>query len=236
MQNVLKLRPATQHLPQLEVGVVHAVGESLTANTDTLQHTVTGQLVHDQVGIDEARLLQLVGNDATHEVRLGRAQSGHQVVKLLLVRGGDGSEATSLLSTSSLLGGTATRLSGVIGEDLDQQLVGGLLQLVDNSVVEGILVLLQPSGDVVRHASGIMAQSEVGGLATGLRGSGLAERRRLAQMVVVQLLGEGGISGLGEHRLFLQDGQDTHGLSEAEEMCQWLFDRPEVNSTRMQIL
>lgn len=30
------------------------------------------------------RLLQLVGDDTTYEVRLGRSQSGHQVVKLFL--------------------------------------------------------------------------------------------------------------------------------------------------------
>ena len=30
------------------------------------------------------RLLQLVGDDTTYEVRLGRPQGGHQVVKLFL--------------------------------------------------------------------------------------------------------------------------------------------------------
>jgi len=164
------------------------------------------------MGINHARLLHLVGNDATDEVRLGRTQGGHQAVQLLLVGRRDGSEATSLLATTSLGLFTATRLAGVIGEDLDQQLVLRLLELVDNGVVQGILVLLQPTGDVVGHTTGIMANGEVGSLLTGLWRLGLLEWSRLAQMGVGQLLREGLIGGLGEHRLFLQDGQDTHGL------------------------
>jgi len=164
------------------------------------------------MGINHARLLHLVGNDATDEVRLGRTQGGHQAVQLLLVGRRDGSEATALLATTSLGLFTATRLAGVIGEDLDQQLVLRLLELVDNGVVQGILVLLQPTGDVVGHTTGIMANGEVGSLLTGLWRLGLLEWSRLAQMGVGQLLREGLIGGLGEHRLFLQDGQDTHGL------------------------
>lgn len=45
-------------------------------------------------------------------------------------------------------GGT-TGLAGVISEDLNKQLVGTLLELVDNSVVQGVLVLLKPSSQVV---------------------------------------------------------------------------------------
>lgn len=57
-----------------------------------------------------------------------------------------------------------------------------------------------------------MADGEVGGLATRLGGLRLQVRSRLAQVVVVQLLNEGHIGGFGEHRLFLKDGEDTHGL------------------------
>lgn len=57
-----------------------------------------------------------------------------------------------------------------------------------------------------------MANGEVGSLATGLGGLGLQVRGRLAQVVVVQLLNEGQIGGFREHRLFLKDGEDTHGL------------------------
>jgi hypothetical protein len=49
-------------------------------------------------------------------------------------------------------------------------------------------------------------------LSSLLRLAWLAEVRGLAQMVAVQLVQEGLVSSLGEHALFLQDGQDTHGL------------------------
>ena len=42
--------------------------------------------------------------------------------------------------------------------------------------------------------------------------AGLAEVRRLAHVVAVQLVQERLVRGLGEHALFLKDGQQTHGL------------------------
>ena len=39
----------------------------------------------------------------------------------------------------------------MVGEDLLDELVGTLLELVDDGVVQGILVLLEPASDVVRH-------------------------------------------------------------------------------------
>lgn len=41
------------------------------------------------------------------------------------------------------------------------------------------------------YVTGVVTNSEVGGLATGLGGFGLQVRSRLAQVVVVQLLNEG---------------------------------------------
>ena len=37
-----------------EVGVDHAVGEALAADTDALEYAVTGQLMHYQVRVDDA--------------------------------------------------------------------------------------------------------------------------------------------------------------------------------------
>lgn len=81
--------------------------------------------MHDQMGVDHARLLQLVGDDATDEVGLGGAQGGHQIVQLLLVGGRHSGEATALLSTSTLATAAAaaagvTGLTGMIGEDLHE--------------------------------------------------------------------------------------------------------------------
>ena len=57
-----------------------------------------------------------------------------------------------------------------------------------------------------------MADGEVSFLLAGLGGLGLDEAGRFAQVVVVQFVGEGLVSGFREHRLFLEDGHDTHGL------------------------
>ena len=54
-----------------KIGMESSVGETFTANTNTLKHTVTGQLIQHKRGIDETRLFLLVGNDATDEVRVG---------------------------------------------------------------------------------------------------------------------------------------------------------------------
>lgn len=138
-----------------------------------------------------------------------------------------------------------TRLTRMVSKDLNKKFVLSLLELVNDSVVEGVLVLLKPSTDVVAdlfhgnlkklasdsrddgspkddddevvcvldtYVTGIMSNGEVSGLATGLGGLRLQVRGRLAQVVVVQLLNEGLIGGFGEHRLFLKDGEDTHGL------------------------
>ena len=45
-----------------------SVGEAFTANTNTLKHTVTGQLIQHKRGINETALLLFVGDDATDEV------------------------------------------------------------------------------------------------------------------------------------------------------------------------
>ena len=53
-----------------KIGVEGSVGETFTANTDTLKHTVTGQLIQHKSGVDETTLFLLVGDDATNEVRV----------------------------------------------------------------------------------------------------------------------------------------------------------------------
>jgi len=57
-----------------------------------------------------------------------------------------------------------------------------------------------------------MADGEVGRLLARLGRLRLQIVRTFAEMVVVQFLLEGLIGGLGEHRLFLKNGEDTHRL------------------------
>lgn len=40
-------------LPVSEIRVDHSVGESFTANTNTFKYTVTSELMHNQVRIDD---------------------------------------------------------------------------------------------------------------------------------------------------------------------------------------
>lgn len=119
--------------------------------------------MHHQVGINHARLLQLVGDDATDEVRLSGPQGGHQVIQLLLVGRRHRGETTALLTTSAFAAAAATGvtgLTGMIGEDLHEQLVGRLLELVDHRVVQRIFVLLQPAGDVVGYLERYLFSAE----------------------------------------------------------------------------
>lgn len=97
-------------------------------------------------------------------------------------------------------------------EDNLQDLVRAVLELVDDTVVQGILVLLQPGSDVVGDSAGVVHNGKVGAATSLLVRLGSLEVGVLAQMVSLQLLLKGLVGGLGEHRLFLEDGQDTHGL------------------------
>ena len=56
--------------PGFEGRIFEFVGESFAANSDSLEHSVAGKLMHDQTRVDPSRLFDLVGNDATHEMRV----------------------------------------------------------------------------------------------------------------------------------------------------------------------
>ena len=67
-------------------------------------------------------------------------------------------------------------LAGVILEALNGQLVATVLDQLNNGVVEGILVLLQPSSQVVGHSGGVVDDGKV---CIGIRaGVGLGELTR----------------------------------------------------------
>lgn len=89
-------------------------------------------------------------------------------------------ESGTLLSAttlSSFATGLVCSQTGVIGEDLNQQLVRSLLELVNDTIVQRILVLLEPASDAVVHDTGIVSQTEVSRLAASLRWLRLQERR-----------------------------------------------------------
>merc|ERR1719412_306673 len=192
----------------LELGVQHFVGEASSADGNTGQHTVALVLVHDQAGLHTSGDLVGVGHHATDEVGVGLVEGGHQVIKLTLEEGGH-SLAASLLLPVLVLGGLQG-LAGVVSETLDHEGVASILDQLDDGVVEGILVLLEPSGQVVRDSGGVVDDGKV--RIRVRAGVGLSEVGPLAQQVLVELGAEGLVSGLGEERILLKDGKEAHGL------------------------
>merc|ERR1719422_1780545 len=193
----------------LELRVGKFVGKTSSADGNTSQHTVALVLVHHKARLNSSRDLVGVGDNTTDEVGLGLVQGGHQVVKLALEVGRDSLTATLLLSVLVL--GSLQRLSRMISKALDQHGIASILHHFNNGVIERILVLLQPSSQVVGNSGGIVDNTKVSIGVTHL-GVGLAEVGALTHQVVKQLALECLISGLGEKRLFLKDGQQAHGL------------------------
>merc|ERR1719312_79080 len=99
----------------------------------------------------------------------------------------------------------------MVSKALDGEHVAPILDHLDNGVIERILVLLEPSSQVVRDSGSVVNNTKVSIGVTQL-GIRLAEVGLLAKQVVKKLLSEGLISRLGEERLFLKDGQQAHGL------------------------
>merc|ERR550519_2229927 len=146
---------------------------------------------------------------ATHKVGLAGVESGHQLNQGDKVDRGDSLAATLLLLLAVILGGGGW-LTRVVFPQENQQGIGRLaLHDFDNRVVDGVLVLLEPSSDVVGHDSSVVGDGEVGVL-VGL-GLGLQEDGKLTQGGLEFFL-ERLVGRLWEERLLLEDGPDAHGL------------------------
>ena len=159
-----------------EVSIDNPVGESFPANTDTLEHTITGELVHDKEGVNNAGLLVIVGDNATDEAWLSGHQHVDQVVQLILEVGGDslevghlggslGLDDNSLLS-SPVAGGREVLLllglSRMVRIAFNHQLTGlGLLEDVHHSVIDGVPVLVKPSGEIIAHGTSVVYHSKM---------------------------------------------------------------------------
>merc|ERR1719431_914024 len=101
-------------------------------------------------------------------------------------------------------------LTRMISKALNNKRVATILQEFDNSVIEGILVLLQPASQVIGDSGGVVDDTK---MRIRVRaGASFAELGPLAQHVGVQFLLEGHVSSLGEERFRLKDGQKTHRL------------------------
>merc|ERR1712061_540068 len=134
---------------------------------------------------------------------------GHQLSQRDEVDRGHGLAIASLLLLAIILGGSSG-LSGVVSPEENQELaLGGGLHDLDNSVVDRVLVLLQPASHVVADNTGVVRDAKVSVLVS--LGGGLQEHKQLAEGSL-QLLLKRLVSGLGEERLLLKNGPDTHGL------------------------
>merc|ERR1712012_1100676 len=197
-------------ISHLEVRVEHSVRETSHTDSDTLQHTITSQLVHDQWRLNLSRLLVSVGHKATDEVRSTIVQGGHQLIERDKVDRGDSLATTSLLLLLTLVLGSSSGLARMVFPKEDKQrTLGGGLEDLDNSVVDRILVLLKPVGDIVVDNTSVVRNTKVSILVS--LGGRLQEDGKLAKGSL-QLLLKGLVSGLGEERLLLKNSPQTHGL------------------------
>merc|ERR1719336_3549149 len=188
-------------ISHLEVRVKHSVGETSHTDPDTLKHTITGQLMHNQRRLNLSGLLVGVGHKATDKVGLARVEGGHQLSQRDEVDRGHSLATASLLLLLTLILGGSSGLSRVVGPEKDKKLAGaGGLEDLDNSVVDRILVLLQPASNVVGHNTSVVRDGKVSILVS--LGLGLQEHRQLAKGSL-QLLLKGLVSGFGEERLLL---------------------------------
>lgn len=80
-----------------------------------------------------------------------------------------------------------------------------------HSVIQRVLVLLQPATDVVVHSASVVHQGELG-LCLGFGRLGLLEVAVLPKMLVVEFVLEGAVCCLWKHALFFKDGENTHWL------------------------
>ena len=92
-----------------------------------------------------------------------------------------------------------------------QKFVGGLLVELDNGVIQGVLVLIQPAIDIVVHCTSIVNQGEVS-LRRALFRLWLLKGLGLAKMLIMQLVLESCVRSLGEHALLFKDGENAHWL------------------------
>ena len=179
-------------------------------------------------------MMMMMMHDAPDEVRLCRVQRVHQGGELHQVDRGHRLPSAALLLLSlcllflkktfsfgskKILMFVSHRCSGglarMVEPKMNKKLVGACrLENLDHSVVDRVLVLLQPTGDVVRDDAGIVGDGEVSILVSlGLR---LQEDGKLAKGGL-QLLLKGLVGGLGEEGLLLEDCPESHGLLEHDD-------------------
>ena len=96
--------------------------------------------MHHEVSVDEARLLELIGDDAADEVWDCVPQGGHEFAEGGLVELCHGGELAPLLP---LLVSTLATL--VVSPERSNEGFRGFLQQLHHGIVQGVFVLVEPS-------------------------------------------------------------------------------------------
>jgi len=143
-----------------EFRVQHFVGEASPTDGNSSQDTITLVLVHHQTRFNSTRLFVGVGDNTTNEMGLSLVESDHKVIKLALEIGGDSLATTLLLATSIILG-SFKGLSWMISEALNHERIASVLDHLNNGIVEGILVFVQPASQVVGDSGSIVDDCEM---------------------------------------------------------------------------
>merc|ERR1712241_626617 len=148
--------------------------------------------------------------NTTDEGRVSSIQGLHQVIKLRFIERRYSFATTLLLATTTSILFDFSRLSRMVSKDSYHERIASVFQHLNNSVIQGILILEEPSSQVVRDSCSIVDNSKV---SIGVRSwVSLLEVFFLAKQVLMKLSSKRLISSLGEERLFFKNGQKTHGL------------------------
>merc|ERR1719447_1013137 len=117
--------------------------------------------MQDQVVLVCSGGLGLVGNDATDETGVSASQSSHQTTELFSVHHGYSLHGATLALLLLLTTGLLLWCFGNCREASSHEFKARLLQKLDDTIVERILVLLKPVVQVVTDLTGIMPADEV---------------------------------------------------------------------------
>ena len=109
-----------------------------------------------QPWLNLSRLLVVVRDYASDEVRFGGMQGVHQRIQLLGVKGGNCLGSTSFLLLSLLVVLLLPALAWMVLEGSVDEAVGPRLEEFNHSIVERVLVLLQPTSHVIGDSSRIV--------------------------------------------------------------------------------
>jgi hypothetical protein len=202
-----------------EVSVLEPVWITFSADSNTFEDTITSQLVDGQVWVHFTWAFVFVWNDASDKVWRSGFQVGHKSTEGFSVEGGYGLHSTTLLLLFLATGGLSFLFSfnlffwgQPVGPDFTHEHKGRFFQELDNGVVQWILVLFQPVGDVVTDATGVVVKFEVDVSLTFGFGRSFTEVLVFAHVSQVKFFFVSFIGGFWEHTLFFEGGQDTHWL------------------------